>query len=98
MTPGRIQDPEGAKTAIISFKTTTGAVAIVHRQTFRIVCFKDVAGGRLRVDNAATAGGKHDSSKQGLRSILIYKSYMYKEATLDPERCTQKSDQKAKNQ
>ncbi len=50
------------------------------------------------MDTAATSGGKHDSSKQGLRNILIYKSYMYKEATLDPERCTQKSDQKAKNQ
>ena len=49
------------------------------------------------MDTAATAGGKQDSSKQGLRSILIYKSHMYKEASLDPERCTQKTDQKAKN-
>ncbi len=97
MTPGRIQDPEGAKTAIISFKTAAGAIAVVHKQTFRIVCFRDAAKGRLRVDTAATAGGKEDSSKQGLRSILIYKSHMYKEATLDPERCSQKSYQKARN-
>ena len=28
--------------------------------------------------------------------ILIYKSHMYNEATLDPERCTHKSDDKAR--
>ena len=50
------------------------------------------------MDTVATAGGKHDSSKQGLRSIPIYRSHMYKEATLDPEGCSQKSDQKARNQ
>ena len=97
MTPGRIQDPGGAKTAIISFKTTAGAVAAIQWQTYKIVCFRDTAGGRLRVDTAATAGGKQDSSKQGLRIILIYKSHMHKEASLDPERCTQKTDRKARN-
>ena len=49
------------------------------------------------MDTAATAGGKHDPIKQGIRSILIYKSHMYKEATLDPERCSYKSNQKARN-
>ena len=43
MTPGRIQDPEGAKTAIISFKTAAGSIAAIHRQTFKIVCFRDDA-------------------------------------------------------
>jgi len=51
--------------------------------------------GRLRVDTAATIGGKQDMSKQGRRVILIYKSHMCNEATLDPERCTHKSDEKA---
>ena len=97
MTPGRIHDPEGAKTAIISFKTAAGAVSTIHRQTYKIVCFRDATGGRLRVDTAATTGGKQDPSKHGLRSILIYKLHMYKEASLDPKRCTQKSDHKAKN-
>jgi hypothetical protein len=46
------------------------------------------------VDAEATAGGKQDPRKQGLRSILIYKSHMYTEASLDPERCNYKSDQK----
>ena len=97
MTPGRIQDPEGAKTAIISFKTAAGTIAAIHMQTYKIVCFRDAAGGRLRVETAAIAGGKHDSSKQGLRNILIYKSHVYKKATLDQERCSHKSDQKARN-
>ena len=97
MTPGRIQDPEGAKTVIISFKTTTRAVAATHKQTYKIFCFKDATGGRLRVDAAATTGGKHEPSKHGLRSILIYKCHMYTEASLDSERCSHKSDQKARN-
>ena len=53
MTPSRIQDPEGAKTVLISCKTTAGAVATIHKQTYKIVCFGDAAGGRLRVDAAA---------------------------------------------
>ena len=35
-------------------------------------------------------------NKQGHRVILIYKAHMYNEASLDPERCTQKSDEKAR--
>ena len=34
-------------------------------------------------------------NKQGRRVILIYKAHMYKEATLDRERCSYKSDEKA---
>ena len=82
---------------IISFKTAAGAVAAIQKQTYKIVCFKDAAGGRLRVDVVATTRGKQDPSKQGLRSILIYKSHMYKEASLDPERCSHKTDQQARN-
>jgi hypothetical protein len=43
MSPGRIQDLEGANTVLISFKTTARTVAAVHRQTYTIVCFKDTA-------------------------------------------------------
>jgi hypothetical protein len=76
MTPGKIQDPEGAKAVIISFKTTSRTFAAIHKQTYKIVYFKDATRGRLRVDVAAPTGGKHDPSKQVLRSILIYKFYM----------------------
>ena len=90
MTPGRIQDPEGAKTVVIFFKTTAGSVAAIHNQPYTIVCFGDAVGGILRVDAAGTARGKQNPSKQGRRIILIYKSYMYSEASLDIERCTLK--------
>jgi hypothetical protein len=98
MTPGRIHDPEGAKTVIISFKIAARAITPIHKQTYKNVCFKDSTRGRLRVDLAATAGGKQDPRKQGLRSILIYKSHIYKEASLDPERCSFKVDQKPRTQ
>jgi uncharacterized protein (DUF1330 family) len=74
MTPGRIQDPEGAKIVVISFKTAAGAVATIHKQTYKIVCSRGTTGGRLRVRTTATSGRKQDPSKQGRRSILIYKS------------------------
>jgi hypothetical protein len=48
------------------------------------------------VDITVTIGKKEDMSKQGRRVILIYKANMYSEATLDPERCTHKSDEKAR--
>jgi len=35
--------------------------------------------------------------KQGRRVILIYKAHMYNKASLDLERCTHKSDEKAAN-
>ncbi len=34
-------------------------------------------------------------NKQGRRVILIYKAHMCTEASLDPERCTHMSDEKA---
>jgi len=98
INPGRIQDPERAKTSVISFKTATGAVAAIHKQTYKIVCFGDATSGRLRVDKTATTGGKQYPSKYGRKSIFIYKSYMYSEASLDPERCNFKTDHKARNQ
>ena len=97
MTPGGIQDSKGASIVGISFKTAARAVASIHKQTYKIVCFGDAVRGRLQADTTAATRGKHDPSKQGRRSIFIYKSYMYSEASLDPERCTFKVDQKARN-
>ena len=45
---------------------------------------------------SATIGSKHDINKQGRRVILIYKAHMCTKASLDPERCTHKSDEKAR--
>jgi hypothetical protein len=71
MTPGRIPEPEGANTVVVSFKTALGAILAVQRQTYTIVCFRDIDSGRLRVDTSATVGGKQGMSKQGRRVILI---------------------------
>jgi hypothetical protein len=35
-TPGRIQDPEGAKSILVSYKTTAGAAATISIQLFKI--------------------------------------------------------------
>ena len=96
MTLGRIQDPEGAKLAVVSFKTAAGAILVVQRHTYKIISFRDTDNGRLRVNKTTTIGGKQDMNKQGRRVILIYKAHMYTEASLDPERCPHKSDEKAR--
>ncbi len=57
MTPGRIQEPEGAETMVISFKTTRGAILAVHCKTYEIVFFRDATTGRLGVAPDATARG-----------------------------------------
>ncbi len=92
MTPGIIRDPEGAKTAVLSFKYGARSIMAIQRQTFHIVCFSDMISGRLRVDPEAAAGGSQDPRKQGRKIILIFKSLVYTEASLDPERCTPKAD------
>ena len=91
ITPGRIQDPEGAKNMVISFKTTSGAILAAQRQIYKIVCFRDAISGILKVDQDATTGGKQNSALQGMRVLLIYKPHMHAEATLDPERCAFKT-------
>ncbi len=95
MTPGRLQDPERAKTIVVSLKTAAGAILAIQRQTYKIVCFRDTNNGRLRVDTTTTVGGNQDPTKQGRRVIMIYKAHMYTKASLDLERCTHKSDEKA---
>ncbi len=79
-----------------SFRTAAGALLAVQRQTYKIVCFKDIDTGRLIVDTTSKIGGKQDINKQGRRVILIYKAHMHAEASLDPERCTHKSDEKVR--
>ena len=44
------------------------------------------------MDLDATIVGKQNPALQGLRVILIYKTYMHTESALDPERCALKTD------
>ena len=62
MTLGRIRYPNGAKKVVVSFKIAEGAVASIHKHAYKIVCFGDAAGGRLRADATATTRGKQDPS------------------------------------
>jgi hypothetical protein len=57
MTPRRIQDPEGAKTIVVSYKTSAGAAAAVSRQHFKIACSTDPKTGMLKVNKDTTLGG-----------------------------------------
>jgi len=50
MSTGRVQDPEGAKTTILLYKTAAGAAVAIHEQNLKIVCFIDTQTGRLGVD------------------------------------------------
>ena len=77
---------------VISFETAAGTILAVQRQSYKIVCFKDATSGRLKVDPDAPAGGKHNPALQGLRVLLIYKTYMHTDSTLDLERCAFKTD------
>ena len=79
MTHARIQDPEGAKTMVMSFKITAEAILAAQRQTYKIVCFRDTTSGRLKVDPDATCGGKHNPILQCSRVLLVYKTHIHKE-------------------
>jgi len=39
MFPGRVQDLEGAKTTVLSYKIAAGAVATIIKHMFTIICF-----------------------------------------------------------
>jgi len=92
MSSRRVQDPEGTKTIILSYKTAVGAVTAIQRQTLKLVCFTYTSTCRLGVDIPAIMGGKKDGSKQGRRMILIYKSNMHFRSSLTPANCTQRTD------
>ena len=41
MSPGRVQDPEGAKIIVLGYKTAAGAVTSVIKHKFVITCFTE---------------------------------------------------------
>ncbi len=88
MSTRRIQDPDGAKKVIMSFKTAAGAAMAISRQNIKLICFADVTTRRLQVDAFATTGGKQDGSAHGRRMVLIYKTNMHPGLISNPEQCT----------
>jgi hypothetical protein len=86
MSPGRVQDPEGAKTITISFNTAAGAVAAIVKRRFLITCYTEPDTDRMRLDAALTAGDPA-GAKKGVKKILIYDNFMHLLGSLDPSKC-----------
>ncbi len=95
MTPGRVQDPEGAKHIVISYMTIARSLTTVARHLYKVVCYVDPASCCLHVDQATVTGGKQYSVLQGRRVLLIYKIVVHPEASLTPEKCASKADHRA---
>jgi len=91
-----IQDPEGAKTTIMSFKTVAGVSLAISDHNNKLICFADVITGRLRVDADTTVGEKQDNNAHGRRMVLIYKTNMHPESILNPVKCTLNVDRNAR--
>jgi hypothetical protein len=83
MSPRRVQDPEGAKTLVVSYKTAAGATSAIVKRRFQITCYTEPDTGRLRVDPALTAG-IIACSHTGAKKILIYDAYVHPQSDLDP--------------
>jgi hypothetical protein len=90
MSSGRIQDPEGAKHLVISYRTAAGAIAIISKQKFPIMTYKDALTGKLKVDENMTAGDLRNPST-GTKKLLIYSANMHPRSALNPANCTAKS-------
>jgi hypothetical protein len=54
MSPGRIQDPEGAKHLVISYQTAAGAIATISRHRFPMMTYKEALTCRLKVEEKVT--------------------------------------------
>jgi len=86
MSPRRVQDPEGAKTVIIGFNTTSGAVAIVIKRMSLNTGYTEAETGRQRLDPALTTG-QSAGSHSGAKKILVYDTHPHPLSSMDPMNC-----------
>jgi len=82
MSPRRVQDPEGAKTRLLGYKTAAEAKSTIIKRMFQITCYTKPDSGRLRVNPALTAG-----IIGGAQKILIYDAYVHQQSDLDLVNC-----------
>jgi hypothetical protein len=83
VSPERVQDPEGAKTLVVIYRTTSGATTTIIKRRFQVTCYIEPDTGRLRVDPAFTTGiirGSHTGAKKN----LIYDAFVHPQSDLDP--------------
>ncbi len=88
MSPGRIEDPEGAKTVVVIFNTAAGAAASIIERRFLITCYTEADRGRLRLDAALTTSDILGARKR-VEKNLIYDNIMHPLSSLDPINCGQ---------
>jgi hypothetical protein len=86
MSPGRVQGPEGAKTIVLSYKTTAGAVASVIKHKLLLTCYTNEHTGRRRLDAALTSG-KTARAQHGAKKKLIYDAIPHSLSDLNPAKC-----------
>ena len=86
MSPGRVQDPEGAKTITLRYNTPAGAIATIIKRRFLITCYTEQNTSRLRLYPALTTRIT-SGARSGAKNILIYDTHMHPLTALDPVNC-----------
>ena len=71
---------------MLSYKTTTGGVAVVIKYMFVITCFTEAKVGRLRLDAILTSG-RTPGAQRGANKILIYDATPHSLSDLNPAKC-----------
>ena len=82
MSPGHIQNPEGAKHLVISYQTAAGAIATISRHRFPLMTYKDVLTCKLKVEEKMTAGYLRNPM-EGSKKLLIYSANMHPRSILN---------------
>ena len=84
MSPGRVQDPEGAKSITLSYNSPAGAIAAIFKRKFLITCCTYHDTGCLSLDHVLIAGIRA-KARTGAKKILIYDSHIHPPLSdLDP--------------
>ena len=86
MSPGRVQDSEGAKIIVLSYKTSTEAAATIIKQRFVITCFTEAETRRLRLDPVLTSS-RTTGAQLNVKKILIYDVTPHSLSYLNPSKC-----------
>ena len=75
MSPGRVQDLEGAKTITIGYNSPAGAIVAIVKRRFLITCYTQQDTYRLRLDQVLTAGITAEARTSAKR-ILIHDAHI----------------------
>ena len=90
MSPGRIQDAEGAKQLVISYQTAAGAAASIIRGKFPLMTYKDALTCKLKFDERMTTRYMRHLA-EGSKKMRVYLASTHPISILSPAGCTSKS-------